>query len=30
MSGNLVDTVLNLLVFGYFGFLVWLAMRPQP
>lgn len=29
MSGQMVDTVLNLLVFAYVGFLIWLAMRPS-
>lgn len=28
MSGQAVDTLLNLVVFAYVGFLVWLAMRP--
>lgn len=30
MNGSLVDTMLNLLVFAYLGFLVWLAIRPRP
>ncbi len=25
-----VDTILNLVVFGYLGLLVWLALRPLP
>jgi hypothetical protein len=27
MSASLVDTLLNLVVFFYVGFLVWLALR---
>lgn len=27
MTGAIVDTVLNLTVFAYIGFLVWLAFR---
>ncbi len=30
MSGTLMDTVLNLSVFAYVGFLVWLCLRPGP
>lgn len=30
MSSPLIDTVLNLGVFAYIAFLVWLAARPQP
>lgn len=30
MIGPLIDTILNLVVFGYIGFLVWLALRPDP
>jgi len=30
MSGSFVDTALNLVVFAYLGFLVWLAARPDP
>jgi len=30
MIGSLMDTVLNLGVFAYLGFLVWLATRPDP
>jgi hypothetical protein len=26
----LVDTALNVAVFAYLGFLVWLATRPDP
>lgn len=30
MTGQMVDTLLNLLVFAYIGILVWLALRPNP
>ncbi len=30
MSGTLMDTVLNLSVFAYVGFLIWLCMPPDP
>ena len=30
MSSWLLDTVLNVTVFAYIGFLVWLATRPAP
>lgn len=30
MSSPTIDTVLNLGIFAYFGFLVWLATRPRP
>lgn len=30
MTGTIVDTVLNLLVFAYIGFLIWLAFSPDP
>ncbi len=30
MSGQLIDTALNLSVFAYIGFLVWLALRLDP
>ncbi len=30
MSGHFIDTALNLSVFAYIGFLVWLALRPDP
>lgn len=30
MSGQLIDTALNLNIFAYVGFLVWLALRPDP
>lgn len=30
MSGSVIDTVLNLGVFAYLGFLVWLWLRPEP
>ena len=30
MSVSLIDTVLNLVVFAYLGFLLWLATRPEP
>ena len=30
MTGGLIDTVLNLSVFAYIGFLVWLSQRPDP
>lgn len=26
MTGSIVDTVLNITVFGYIGFLIWLAL----
>ena len=25
-----IDTILNITVFAYIGFLVWLAIRPDP
>ncbi len=28
MTGGFVDTVLNITVFAYIGFLIWLALRP--
>lgn len=30
MIGSLLDTMLNLTVFAYLGFLGWLATRPFP
>lgn len=30
MSGDLADTFLNVTVFAYIGFLVWLSFRPDP
>jgi hypothetical protein len=30
MTHWLLDTALNLTVFAYIGFLVWLASRPDP
>jgi len=30
MNGEITDTALNLIVFAYVGFLIWLAQRPQP
>ncbi len=30
MSSQIIDTFLNLTVFAYLGFLVWLALRPDP
>ena len=30
MEGSLLDTALNLIVFGYIDFLVWLSLRPNP
>jgi hypothetical protein len=30
MSSWLLDTFLNITVFAYIGFLVWLATRPDP
>ena len=30
MIGQILDTALNLTVFAYVIFLVWLAMRPDP
>ncbi len=29
MTADLMDTFLNLTVFAYLGFLVWLATRPK-
>ena len=29
MSGQFIDTMLNLSVFAYIGFLVWLSLRPD-
>ena len=29
MSGMMLDTVLNVTVFAYIGFLVWLALRKD-
>ncbi len=29
MSGQLIDTALNLSVFAYIGFLVWLTFRSS-
>jgi hypothetical protein len=28
MSSQIIDTVLNVTVFLYIGFLIWLALRP--
>ncbi len=30
MSGQMIDTALNLSVFAYIGFLVWLSLRRDP
>ncbi|SDL82859.1 hypothetical protein SAMN04488026_11195 [Aliiruegeria lutimaris] len=30
MMGAPLDTVLNLIVFAYIGFLIWLAAKPDP
>ncbi len=30
MSGQFVDTMLNVTVFAYIGFLIWLSFRPDP
>ncbi|CAD0185563.1 hypothetical protein RUESEDTHA_02455 [Ruegeria sp. THAF57] len=30
MTGGLIDTVLNLSVFAYVGFLIWLSQHPDP
>lgn len=30
MTQNLIDTALNVTVFLYIGFLVWLMLRPDP
>lgn len=30
MSHDLIDTALNVTVFLYIGFLVWLMLRPDP
>ena len=30
MSADLIDTALNMTVYLYIGFLVWLATRPMP
>ena len=27
MTGTLLDTVLNVIVFAYIGFLIWLALQ---
>ncbi len=30
MSGQIIDTMLNVTVFAYIGFLIWLSLRPDP
>ncbi|SMX46960.1 hypothetical protein RUA8715_02943 [Ruegeria arenilitoris] len=30
MTGEFLDTVLNVTVFLYLGFLIWLCLRPDP
>lgn len=30
MSSQLTDTMLNLSVFAYIGFLIWLSLRRSP
>ena len=30
MMGQPLDTFLNLVVFAYIGFLIWLAIKPDP
>lgn len=30
MIGQFVDTGLNIVIFLYLGFLVWLCVRPDP
>jgi len=30
MIGQILDTALNVTVFAYLGFLIWLATRPSP
>ncbi len=30
MSDQVYDTVLNITVFAYIGFLIWLSLRPDP
>lgn len=30
MTGSTLDTVLNLIVFVYIGFLIWLAVQKDP
>ncbi len=30
MSHELIDTFMNVTVFGYIGLLIWLALRPDP
>jgi hypothetical protein len=30
MTGEFLDTVLNVTVFLYLGFLIWLYLRPDP
>ena len=30
MSGDLIDTFLNINIFVFIGFLVWLSLRPRP
>lgn len=29
MSGQFADTMLNVSIFAYIGFLIWLAARPE-
>ncbi|ERP91123.1 hypothetical protein Q669_32095 [Labrenzia sp. C1B10] len=29
MSGSFTDTILNITVFAYIYFLIWLTMRPR-
>ena len=30
MSSEFIDTLLNLGVFAFIGFLVWISLRPDP
>ena len=30
MIGGVIDTLLNLTVFAYIGFLIWLVIYPDP
>ncbi len=30
MTGEFLDTVLNVTVFLYLGILIWLCLRPDP
>ncbi len=30
MSSEVIDTMLNLTIFAYIGFLIWLCLRRNP